>query len=108
MTEEYGGPYGTCEGREIRHDVVDGGDERLIHDMGDSYDDAAREGHGQEKSHHGKQSDRIPQRHLPPTMADEILGARVQWGGGGSTSWSLPAWSSPPPGSDMGHLSIAR
>jgi hypothetical protein len=37
VTKQYGGPDGTCEGREIRHDVVDGGDESLIHDMGDSY-----------------------------------------------------------------------
>jgi hypothetical protein len=46
VTEQYGGPYGTSEGREIRHDVVDRGDESPIHDMGDSYEDTAREGHG--------------------------------------------------------------
>jgi len=60
VTEQYGGPYGTCEGGEIRHDVVDGGDESLVHDMGDSDDDTAREGHGQEEGHHRKQSGRIP------------------------------------------------
>ena len=53
VTEQYGGPYGTSEGREIRHDVVDGGDESLIHDMSDSYEDSAREGHSQEDAHHG-------------------------------------------------------
>ena len=46
MTEQYGGPYGTSEGREIRHDVVDGGDESLIHNMGTSYEDAAGDGLG--------------------------------------------------------------
>jgi len=52
VTEQYGGPYGTSEGREIRHDVVDGGDESPIHDMGDSYEDATGEGHGEEECHH--------------------------------------------------------
>ncbi len=46
MTEQYGNSYGTSEGREIRRDVVDGGDEASIRDMGYSYQDAAREGHG--------------------------------------------------------------
>jgi len=47
MAQQQGGPYGTSEGRQIRHDVVDGSDESLIHDMGNSYEDTAREGHGQ-------------------------------------------------------------
>jgi len=46
VTEQYGGPYGASEGHEICHDVVDGGDESVIDDMGDSYEDAAGEGHG--------------------------------------------------------------
>ena len=45
MTKQYGGPDGTPEGSEIRGDVVDGGDESLVDDMGDSYEDTTCEGH---------------------------------------------------------------
>jgi len=44
VTEQNGGSDGTPEGSEIRHDVVDGSDESLVHDMGDSYDNTTREG----------------------------------------------------------------
>jgi hypothetical protein len=54
VTEQYGGPYGTPEGSEIRPDVVDGGDESLVHDMGDSYEQTTREGDRQEKTHHSR------------------------------------------------------
>ena len=54
VTQQYGGPDGTSEGGEIRRDVVDGGDETLVHDMGDSYEDTTREGHGKENVHHGR------------------------------------------------------
>jgi hypothetical protein len=33
MTKQQGGPNGTSEGSEIRHHVVHGGDEPLVHDM---------------------------------------------------------------------------
>ena len=67
MTKQYGGPDGTSEGREIRRDVVDGGDESLIHDVGASYEDTAREGHGQEDAHHKRSLAEIPQNQPPPT-----------------------------------------
>ncbi len=54
MTKQNGGPNGTPEGSEIRRDVVDGGDESLVHDMGDSYEDTACECRGQKKAHHGR------------------------------------------------------
>ena len=54
VTKQNGGPDGTPEGRQIRRDVVGGGDESLVHDMGDSDEDTAREGRGQQKSHHGR------------------------------------------------------
>jgi len=54
VTKQDGGPDGTPEGSEIRRDVVDGGNESLVHDMGDSYEDSARKGRGQEKTHHGR------------------------------------------------------
>ncbi len=60
MVEQQGCPYSTSEGREIRHDVVDRGDESLIHDMGDSNEETARKGHGQEEAHHRWQSCRNP------------------------------------------------
>jgi hypothetical protein len=52
MTEQQGGPDSTSEGREIRHDVVNGGNEPLVQDMGDGNDDTARECHSQEETHH--------------------------------------------------------
>jgi len=52
MTEQKGSPYCTAEGREIRHDIVDWGDESLIHDMGGSDEDTAGEGNGQKEAHH--------------------------------------------------------
>jgi len=67
VTKQYGSPDGTSEGSEIRHDVVDGGDESLIHDMGDSYEDTAREGHGQEDAHHGRSLAQTSQHQPPPT-----------------------------------------
>ena len=73
MTEQHGGPDSTSEGREIRHDVVDGGDESLIHDMGDSYRDTAGKGHGKEEAHHGKQSGRYPQHHPPEYGANPVV-----------------------------------
>ena len=54
MTKQYGCPGGTPKGREICNNVVDGGDESPIHDMGDSYDDTTRKGHGQKEAHHGR------------------------------------------------------
>lgn len=54
VAKQYGGPDGTSEGGEIRHDVIDGGDEPLVHDMGDSYEETTREGHGQEEAHHSR------------------------------------------------------
>ncbi|MGA8723595.1 MAG: hypothetical protein WB565_01000 [Acidimicrobiales bacterium] len=54
MAKQYGGPDGTSEGGEIRRDVVDGGDETLVHDMRDSYEETTREGHGKENAHHGR------------------------------------------------------
>src|SRR5205807_2263326 len=54
VTEQNGGGDSTSEGGEIRGDVVDGGDESLVHDVGDSDDDATRKGHGQEEAHHGR------------------------------------------------------
>jgi len=56
MAEQDGGPNGTSEGSEIRYYVVDGGDKSLIHDMGNSYQDTAREGHGQRQAHDTQQS----------------------------------------------------
>jgi hypothetical protein len=53
VTEQEGGPYCTSEGSEIRDDIVDGGDEPLINDMGDGNDDTTRKSHGQEDAHHG-------------------------------------------------------
>ena len=52
MAEQQGGPYGTTEGREIRHDVVNGRNKWLIYDMSDRNDDTTRERHGQEDFHH--------------------------------------------------------
>jgi hypothetical protein len=87
VTEQCGGPYGTSEGREIRHDVVDGGDESLIHDMGGSYEDAASEGHGQEDANHREQFGPNPQHNQPrrscPVRADRprstIAAERALW-----------------------------
>lgn len=45
VTKQYGGPDGTPKGSEIRRDVVDGGDESLVDDMGDSYEHTTRECH---------------------------------------------------------------
>jgi hypothetical protein len=45
VTKQYGGGDGTSEGGEICRDVVDRGNESLVHDMGDSYEDTTREGH---------------------------------------------------------------
>ena len=52
MAEQQGSPYGASEGREVRRDIVDGGDEPPIQDVSHSNDDAAGEGHGQEEGHH--------------------------------------------------------
>ena len=46
VTKEYGDGDGTSEGGEIRHDVVDRGNELLVHDMGDSDEDTTRERRG--------------------------------------------------------------
>lgn len=46
MTKQCGGPNGTSEGGEICGDVVDGGDESLVHDMGDRYEETTSEGNG--------------------------------------------------------------
>jgi len=46
MTKQYGGGDGTSEGNEVRGDVVDRGNKALVHNMGDSYEDTTREGHG--------------------------------------------------------------
>ncbi len=73
MTKQYGGPDGTSEGREIRRDVVDGGDESLIRDVGDSYEDTAHEGHGQEDAHHKRSLAEIPQNQPPPTGHERNL-----------------------------------
>jgi len=54
VTKQYGGPDGTPEGSEIRRDVIDGGDESPVDDMGASYEDTTREGHGQEEAHHDR------------------------------------------------------
>ena len=40
MAKQNGGPDGTPEGSEIRRNIIDGGDKSLVHDMGDSYEDA--------------------------------------------------------------------
>lgn len=69
MVEQEGGPHCRSEGREIGHDVVDGSDEWLIHHMGDSYEETAREGHGQEESDHRGKSYRSPQHRPPPSVA---------------------------------------
>ena len=106
MTEQYGGPYGTSEGREIRYDVVDGGDESLIHDMGDSNYDTAREGHGQEEGHHRSQSCRNPQHQSPPTVARLRLSLRLTWDRG----ISADGWQGdnrPHPGV-LGHIEADR
>ena len=54
VTEQYRGCDRTSEGGEVRHDVVDRGNESLVHDMGDSDHDTTCEGHGQKKAHHGR------------------------------------------------------
>jgi hypothetical protein len=54
VTKQNGGPDGTPEGSEIRRDVVDGGDESLVHDVGDSYEDTTSKGRRQEKTDHGR------------------------------------------------------
>jgi hypothetical protein len=54
VTKKYGGGDGTSEGGQICHDIVDGGNESAVHDVGDSYEDTTREGHGQEEAHHGR------------------------------------------------------
>ena len=73
MTKQNGGPDRTPEGSEIRRDVVDGGDESLVHDMGDSYEDTTREGRGQQKTHHGRSLAETPStirqfRWVPPLI----------------------------------------
>ena len=52
MIEQHGGGNGASESGEIRGNVVDRGDEPLVHDVGDSYEETAREGHGQKQTHH--------------------------------------------------------
>ena len=69
VTKQYGGPDGRPEGREIRRDVVDGGDESLVHHMGDSYEEATREGHGQEDADHGRSLAETPPDQPAPTVA---------------------------------------
>jgi hypothetical protein len=54
VTKQNRSPDGTPKCSEIRCDVVDGGDESLVQDMGNGYEDTAREGHRQEKAHHGR------------------------------------------------------
>ena len=54
MTQEYRGRHGTSEGGQIRHDVVDRGNESLVHDVRNRDHDTTGEGHGQKKAHHGR------------------------------------------------------
>lgn len=54
VTKQYGGPDGTPERSEIRRNVVDGGDESPVDDMGASYEDTTREGRGQEETNHDR------------------------------------------------------
>ena len=80
MTKEYGGPDGTPEGSEIRRDVVDGGDESLVYDMGDCYEKATREGHGQEEAHHGRSLVETPPDQPTPTLEERKYRLRVRIG----------------------------
>jgi hypothetical protein len=52
VTEQRGGSDGTSEGGEVRCDVIGRGDESSVHDVGDRNEETAREGHGQEETHH--------------------------------------------------------
>jgi hypothetical protein len=54
VSQQQGGGDGAAEGDEVRGNVVDGGDEPLVEDVGDSNEETAREGHGQENAHHGR------------------------------------------------------
>src|SRR5205823_12307264 len=67
--KQHGGGDGTSEGGEIRANVVHRGNESLVHDMGDSYEDTARERHGQEEAHHGRSLPEAPQPQLPERIA---------------------------------------
>ena len=69
VTKQYGGGDGTSEGGEIRRDVVDRGNESLVHELGDSYEDTTREGHGQEEAHHGRSLAEAPPDQPPTTVA---------------------------------------
>jgi hypothetical protein len=69
VTKQYGGGDGTSEGGEIRRNVVDRGNESLVQDMGDSYDNTTRESHGQEEAHHGGSLAEAPQDRSPTTAA---------------------------------------
>jgi hypothetical protein len=68
VTKEDGDRDGTSKGGEIRHNVLDRGNESLVH-MGDSYEDSTREGHGQEQAHHSRSLAEVPQDRPPTTMA---------------------------------------
>ncbi len=69
VTKQYGGPDGAPEGRQIRRDVVYGGNESLVHDMGDSYEETTGEGHGQEDADHGRSLAETSPDQAAPTVA---------------------------------------
>ncbi len=58
MTEQHRSANCATECGEIRRHVVDGGNESVVHDVGDCYEQTTREGHGLNRP--GNPGDSIP------------------------------------------------
>lgn len=54
MAEQCRGSDGTCEGDQIRYDIVDRSDETSIDDVGPSHHEPTRERYGEEELDHGE------------------------------------------------------
>lgn len=64
VAEQGRGSNGTGEGRQVRRNVVDRGDEAPVDDMGDGYHEPAGEGDREQRSHH--------ERHCPWACKPEV------------------------------------
>jgi hypothetical protein len=82
VTEQQRGSHGAAERGEIRYNVVDRSDKPLLQDVGDSNEETACEGDGQENTHHGRSladamtADRYSPRH-PRSGQSELVSPRA-------------------------------
>lgn len=103
VTKQDGSPDGTSEGGQIRRDVVDGGYESPVYDMGDSDEDTTSKGYGQEEAHHSRILAESPEVQPPPTSgtsgkrrarSDPALQVAIRW----RNRFTPPDVSKCPPG----------